>query len=215
MEEPLLKIFTLLLAYGIGSIPTAVWVGKLFHGIDPREKGSGNAGATNTFRVLGKKTAIPVLLIDILKGWTAVTLLIQLPSSLHVTEEVMSMSLFLGVFAVLGHIFPVFASFNGGKGVATLLGVIMAIHLQAALVCMGIFLICFILTRYVSLGSILAAIAFPILIILVFHTRSHSLIYFSLIFAVLVLLTHQKNIERLLKQEENKISLQSRSRQKK
>ncbi len=215
MSELLIKILAVGLAYIIGSIPTAVWTGKMVHGIDVREKGSGNAGATNTFRVLGKKTGIPVLLFDILKGWAAIFLIVHLIWPSAGSQEIMGMRLFLGAGAVLGHIFPVFASFKGGKGIATLLGVVLAIHLYAALTCLGIFLLFFLLTRYVSLGSIIAAIAFPILINLVFKTDSLTLVLFSIGFPILVLITHQKNIERLLKNEENKARIGPRERSKK
>jgi glycerol-3-phosphate acyltransferase PlsY len=205
MSQPL-QIIALIIAYLVGSIPSAVWIGKLFYGIDVREYGSGNAGATNTFRVLGKKAGVPVLLIDILKGFAAV----QLP---YLTEfipgsvQFVNLQLVLGVAALFGHIFPLFAAFKGGKGIATLLGIILAVHPYAALVSIGVFLVVFLISNYVSLGSITAAITFPIVVITVFKTQIPSLVIFSMVIAVLVLITHQKNIERLLKREESKSRL--------
>src|SRR5687768_13215686 len=122
----------LLFAYLLGSIPSAVWIGKRFYGIDVREFGSGNAGATNTFRVLGKKAGIPVLLIDIFKGWLAVQLA-YLSSYRIDSVEFVNLELVLGIAALIGHIFPVYVGFRGGKGIATLLGVVIGVHPYAAL----------------------------------------------------------------------------------
>lgn len=201
-------IILLILAYIIGSIPTAVWVGKRFYKIDVREHGSGNAGATNTFRVLGKKAGIPVLLIDILKGYLAVKL-VGIQSVYEISEIIpyTNLKLAFGFSAVVGHIFPLFAGFRGGKGIATLLGIVLAIHLQAALGAIAVFLVVLLITKYVSLGSILAGIIFPILVIFVFKTEVPSLMIFSSVVAILIVLTHQKNIERLLKKNENKTYL--------
>src|ERR1035437_6429533 len=204
-----LQIIELIIAYLIGSIPSAVWIGKLFYGVDVREYGSGNAGATNTFRVLGKKAGFPVMIIDILKGVAAVQLpyLSDLPSS---SVQFVNLQLALGVASLFGHIFPVFAAFKGGKGIATLLGIILAVHPYAALVSIGVFGIVFLITHYVSLSSITAAITFPIVVILVFKTQIPSLVIFSMFIAILVLITHQKNIERLIKREESKTSLKKK-----
>lgn len=200
------NIAAVILAYVIGSIPTAIWVARYIYGIEIREHGSKNSGATNTFRVLGKKAGIPVLLFDIFKGWIAVTLFAKFPGYELGGDQHVNLQLAVGLSAVLGHIFPLFANFNGGKGIATLLGIVLAIHPQAALIGVGVFLIIFLSTGYVSLGSIVASFCFPILVILVFNSQILSLNYFSMIFAVMVLLTHQKNIERLLNNEENKMS---------
>lgn len=201
-------IILLILAYIIGSIPTAVWVGKRFYKVDVREHGSGNAGATNTFRVLGKKAGIPVLLIDILKGYLAVNL-VGIQSVYEISEIIpyTNLKLAFGFSAVVGHIFPLFAGFRGGKGIATLLGIVLAIHLQAALGAIAVFLVVLLSTKYVSLGSIMAGIVFPILVIFVFKTEVPSLMIFSSVVAILIVLTHQKNIERLLKKNENKTYL--------
>ncbi|MFB6258732.1 MAG: glycerol-3-phosphate 1-O-acyltransferase PlsY [Flavobacteriales bacterium] len=197
----------LLLAYLIGAIPSAFLIGKALHNIDLREHGSKNLGATNTFRVLGWKKGLFVLAIDILKGW-AVVFLIPLFLS-PIAGSLIMLRLILGATAVLGHIFPVYMNFKGGKGVATVLGVVLAIHYAAALICLGIFLVLFLLTRYVSLGSIAAACSFPVLVILVFRAQDPALIHFSWAFALLILLTHHKNIERLIRNQENKLDFSS------
>lgn len=202
----LLNIGALCLAYLLGSIPSAVWIGKRFYGVDVREYGSGNAGATNTFRVLGKRAGIPVLILDCLKGWLAVNIPYLSEYNPH-SEQFVNFQLALGVAAIFGHIFPLFAGFRGGKGIATLLGIVIALHYQASLVSIVVFLIVFMTFRYVSLGSMVAAIMFPISIILIFKTTISSLVIFSLVIAALVLITHQKNIERLLKREESRVNL--------
>lgn len=195
-------------AYILGSIPSAVWIGKIFYGIDVREHGSGNAGTTNTFRVLGVKAGIPVFVIDVLKGFLAASIVYLHSSSLIPgTKDFINMQFFLGAAAVLGHIFPIFASFKGGKGVATLLGIVLAIVPIPAAISMAIFTVTLFLSRYVSLSSLVAGISFPILVIVVFQTSTTSLMLFSVIVAVLLLLTHQKNIERLIRKEENKANL--------
>ncbi len=197
------NILFLLGAYLLGSIPTAVWIGKYFYKIDVREYGSGNAGATNTFRVLGKRAGIPVLLIDVIKGFAAVTLAYTsnyTPGS----AQLMNLQLVLGIASLVGHIFPLFASFRGGKGIATLLGIILAVHPYAAFISIGIFILILLISGYVSLSSMIAAIVFPVLVILVFKTTVPSLIIFSILIAIMVLITHQKNIERLLRREESK-----------
>jgi len=201
------QIVGLLLAYLLGSIPTAVWTGQLFYGIDVREHGSGNAGATNTFRVLGAKAGVPVLLFDILKGFIAVQFATFCAASPLDSNSFVTFQLMLGVAALLGHIFPVYVGFRGGKGIATLLGVMIAVHYEAALTACGVFLLVFFITRYVSLSSMLAAVCFPAILVWAFHTTTPSLIIFSLFIAIMVLITHQKNIERLLRNEESKANL--------
>ena len=197
-------IISLLIAYLLGSIPTAVWIGKAFYGVDVREYGSGNAGATNTFCVLGKKAGIPVLLIDALKGYCAVSLVYIFAEEPISDSAFVNYQLALGIAAVIGHIFPVFAGFRGGKGIATLLGLMLAVHYQGALMALTVFIIVFALTRFVSLGSMIAALSFPFIIVLVYSATVPSLIVFSMFVAILVLITHQKNIERLVRKEESK-----------
>jgi glycerol-3-phosphate acyltransferase PlsY len=206
MEINILTILLFITAYLLGSIPNAVWIGKMLHGIDVREMGSKNAGATNTIRVLGWKAGLPVLLLDILKGFLAVNLIRIYDLYVPGTKDFVNLQLTLGAFAVLGHIFPIFAGFKGGKGVASLFGIILAIVPFPTLIAFAIFLVILFTTGYVSLSSIITGFSFPILIMFVFKTTIPSLIIFSLIVAVLLMLTHQKNIERLIRKEESKAS---------
>ena len=204
MQINLLTIALFGAAYIIGSIPNAVWIGKVLYGIDVREHGSKNAGATNTIRVLGWKAGLPVFILDALKGSIAVSLALIYDYYSPGTNDFVTLQVFLGAFAVVGHIFPVFAKFKGGKGVASLFGMILAIVPLPTLLALGIFLVTLFITRYVSLSSIVSGFAFPLLIMFVFKTTMQSLIIFSLIVTVLLLLTHQKNIERLIRREESK-----------
>lgn len=203
-------ISALIVAYLFGSIPTAVWIGQAFYGIDVREYGSGNAGATNTFRVLGKKAGIPVMLIDILKGWTATNLVyfigISTTGAYH-SIAFTNYALALGITAVMGHLFPVFAGFRGGKGVATLFGMVLAINLPSALLCVAVFIVILLITRYVSLGSILGGFAYLLGVIFVFPVNNRSIVIYGMCIFVLILVTHQKNIERLLNGKESKVNL--------
>lgn len=194
----------LIVAYLLGSMPFAVWIGQIFYGMDVREHGSGNAGATNTLRVLGKKAGFTVLFLDILKGSVSVLLARYSSYDLHSVQFV-NLELVLGISALFGHIFPVYAGFRGGKGIATLLGVVITINPIAALSTCLVFVLILIITRYVSLSSMIASLAFPIYIIFVEKTEILSLITFSLFITVLVIITHQKNIERLIRREESKI----------
>lgn len=201
-------ILAMLIAYLLGSIPSAVWISKGFYGIDVREHGSGNSGATNTFRVLGKKAGIPVLLLDIFKGWASVMMVSFVTEAPPHTNDFVNIQIVLGVTAVVGHIFPIFAGFRGGKGIATLFGVILAIHPYACLLAAGVFLLVFLATHYVSLGSISAGIAFPFILIFIYgRLIPPSMVVFSCMVAMLILITHQKNIERLLRRQESKIFL--------
>jgi glycerol-3-phosphate acyltransferase PlsY len=198
-----------LIAYLFGSIPTAVWVGKAWYGIDVREHGSKNAGATNTFRVLGKKPGKVVLLIDVLKGALA-TLIPVIISHFYLHLEVDTLiktQILAAIFAVAGHVFPIFAQFRGGKGVATSLGVIIGLQPIAALICLVIFLAVFIGSKFVSLGAICASIAFPLVVRFVLKEESLWLFGFSILLSGLVIFAHRKNIGRLLKGEENKMNL--------
>ena len=204
------SISALIGAYLFGSIPSSVWIGQAFYGIDVREYGSGNAGATNTFRVLGKNAGIAVMIIDILKGWTATNLAYIIGMS--VTGPVNSVQfvnyeLALGITAVMGHLFPIFAGFRGGKGIATLCGMVLAVHTQAALLCVLVFVIVLLLTKYVSLSSILAGFTFPLSIIFIFHSPVRSMLLYGMCICILIMVTHQKNIERLLKGKESRVNL--------
>jgi len=194
-------------AYLLGSIPSAVWIGKAFYGIDVRRHGSKNAGASNTFRVLGIKAGIPVLLIDALKGTAACSLAYLLDGIIPETHEFINCQFILGVAAVMGHVFPIFAGFKGGKGVATITGIVLAIAPIPTLFAMAIFVITLLLSKYVSLSSILAGLSFPFLVIFVFKTQINSMIFFSILISIVLLLTHRKNIERLIHRQENKANL--------
>lgn len=202
----------LILAYLIGSIPTSVWVGRMFYKVDVRTKGSGNAGATNTIRVLGLKAGIPVLAFDIFKGWGAVYLSRFASFQPGNFPDRIDLGIMLAMAAVLGHVFPVYVGFRGGKGIATLFGVGLALFPLSALIVLGIFLIVFLSTRIVSLSSITAAISFPVIeIFMLGQTEYPSLMILSLLVAVFVPLTHKKNIKRLLKGEENKFRFKRNS----
>ena len=200
-------ILFILLSYLTGAFPSAVWVGKRFYKIDVREFGSGNAGATNTFRVLGKKAGIPVLLMDIFKGWLAVNYLSFLSEVPITLENQFEIQLTFGIAAVIGHLFPVYTGFRGGKGIATLLGLLIGLNPIAAIVSIIVFVFVFLISKYVSLASILASVAFPVVIFFILDEVDvdSSLELFSVFVPILTLITHQKNIERLLRGEEKKI----------
>jgi acyl phosphate:glycerol-3-phosphate acyltransferase len=200
-------VLALVGAYLLGSIPSAVWIGRAFYGIDVRQHGSKNAGATNTFRVLGVKAGIPVLLIDAMKGTAACSLAYFVDGLIPETHEFINSQFLFGVAAVLGHVFPIFAGFKGGKGVATITGIVLAIAPIPTLVAMGVFVITLLISRYVSLSSILAGLSFPFLVIFVFKTPINSMIFFSILVSIVLLLTHRKNIERLIHKQENKANL--------
>ncbi len=201
------NIIIIIAAYLIGSIPTSVWISRAFFNIDIRDFGSGNAGSTNTFRVLGVKAGIIVFIVDITKGFLAVNLIYFTKYYIPHSGDYINTQLLLGIAAMLGHIFPVYVGFKGGKGVATLFGVICAISFYPTLIMSGVFVVTLILTRYVSLSSMISGFSFPFLIIVIFKETTPTLVIFSLIMAVLMLFTHQKNIERLLRKEEKKANL--------
>ena len=201
------ELLLIILAYLIGSIPTALIISKKFFGIDIRDFGSGNMGATNAFRVLGPKYGTLIMVLDILKGMIAVGLFYFLPYYLTNELERTNFMMGLGLAAVIGHIFPVFANFKGGKGVATLLGMLIAVQPFVALSCVGVFLVVLFLTRYVSLSSILGAIMLPVCVLWIWNEHELSYRAFALIVALLVIITHQKNISRLLKGAENRIPI--------
>ncbi len=201
------EITLIVLAYLIGSVSNAIWISRYFFHKDIRDYGSGNAGATNTFRVLGAKVGVVVLALDMLKGVIAVKLAYLLPfytMPVHGTQLI-NLQIGLGLAAVVGHIFPIWYDFRGGKGIATLFGMVLAIQPLIALCCVGVFVLILFLTRYVSLSSILAGIAFPLLLIFIFREQEVFYRIFAIVTALLVVLTHQKNIGRLLNGTENKM----------
>ena len=202
---------SMVIAYLIGSIPTSVWWGKAFFGTDVREHGSRNAGATNTFRVLGPKAGAPVLLIDILKGFVPVRVLPNFSQLEADTAPWMWFRVALVLATVLGHLYPVFAGFKGGKGVATSLGGVLAVHPGAAAICILVFAAVFLLSRYVSLGSLCAAVAFPLAVALLYQETNAVKVGFAIVLCILVFFTHRENIGRLIRGEENRMSLAGRS----
>lgn len=205
-----------LLAYLIGSIPTAVWYGKLVYGIDVRNHGSGNPGATNTFRVLGKRAGTVVMLVDICKGLLATFIaVILLRAGIVPEEKVIVTKLVFGMVAVFGHIFPVFLKFRGGKGVATLLGMMIGIQPWVALISAAIFLTILLTTKYVSLSSMAGALSFPLMLVFIprFQSGEPILVAFGFFLALVVIWSHHKNIKRLLQGEESKTHIIKKQRQ--
>jgi glycerol-3-phosphate acyltransferase PlsY len=201
------EFLLIILSYLIGSIPTAILISKRFFGIDIREYGSGNMGATNAFRVLGPKYGTIIMVLDILKGMAAVGLFWLLPYYINNELERTNFMMGLGLAAVMGHIFPVFAQFKGGKGVATLLGMLIAVQPLVAVCCVGVFVLVLYLTRYVSLSSILGAIMLPVCVLWIWNEDELSYRIFALLVAALVIVTHQKNIGRLIKGNENRVPI--------
>jgi len=179
----------------------------MIKGVDVRDFGSKNAGATNMMRVLGVKIGIPVLLIDVFKGFAAVKLAFLSPVLEPETNPFVTFQIGLGAAAVIGHVFPIFAGFRGGKGVATVLGLLLALHWPATLVAIVVFLITLFISKYVSLGSLLMGLSFPVTVIFVFNKYYNtciSLEIFSIVVCIMLFITHRKNIYRLLKGNENK-----------
>lgn len=201
------ELLLIVLAYLIGSVPTSVWVGRYFFNIDIRDYGSGNAGATNTYRVLGPKWGTIVMVTDMVKGIVAVKLAFLLPEYVDSDIRLVNLQVGLGLAAVVGHIFPIWADFRGGKGVATLFGLVLGISPITALSCSGVFLFVLYLTRFVSLSSILASVAFPVFILIVFNVENDMYRVFAIAVALMVILTHQKNIGRLLRGSESKVPI--------
>jgi len=202
MFELLLFIY----AYLLGSVPTALWVSRIFFGIDIREHGSKNMGASNTFRVLGAGYGLVVLLIDMLKGWLAVALASKVTLDYWMGGETMLWQLMLGLTAVLGHIFPLFAGFRGGKGIATLFGVVLAIQPWTALIGVLVFVLVVVVTRYISLASLLGVLVFAVCVFLAVNDERSYMRWFAAIAAIIVFAAHISNIKRLLKGTENKFS---------
>ena len=201
------EILLIIAAYLIGSIPTALIISKRFFDIDIREYGSGNMGATNTFRVLGPRFGTIVMVADMLKGMSAVALFNLLPHYLHNELDRTNLMIGLGLAAVTGHLFPVWAQFRGGKGVATLFGMILAIQPIVAVFCVAVFISVLYITRYVSLSSILAGVALPICVLWIYNEKEVFYRVFAVAVACLVVLTHQKNISRLLKGNESRVPI--------
>ena len=196
-------IILIIVSYLLGSISNAVWVGKCFYGTDVREHGSRNAGATNTLRVLGTRAGITVFILDFLKGFCAVMLAVfaHLPAE---SPALFNLKFALTAAAVIGHIFPIFAGFRGGKGVATVAGAVMGVFPPSVLLCLATFALVFIITRYVSLASMTAGILLPVYTVFVFGQTYTPLIIFCCAISIMLLATHRKNIVRLINRSEPK-----------
>lgn len=205
-------IASIVFAYLMGSIPTAVWVGKWFYGVDLRNEGSGNAGATNTIRVLGLKAGIPVLLVDVIKGSIAVAAVPFIVGFFG--SETVSPLLKIGAAtaAVVGHTLPLFAGFKGGKGVATLLGVGLALFPIAAWIAVAIFATVLTLSRYVSLASITAGVTFPFLVFFAFPSPHWAYDILAVLVALFLPFTHRKNIKRLFNGTESKLTFKKKDK---
>ena len=188
----------LALSYLLGAIPTSYWVGKAFHGIDLRQHGSGNLGATNAFRVLGWKWAVPVIVVDVLKGFVPVQLFPAWAGGSF------GWTLAFGAAAILGHMFSVWVGFRGGKGVATSAGVFLSLAPWACLGALLVWLVLTFATRIVAVGSIAAALALPVLVALVPHRGGPGLTGFTVALALAVIWAHRANVRRLLRGEEHR-----------
>ncbi len=208
-------LLVLLMSYVVGSIPTSIIAGKWLRGIDIRQYGSGNAGATNVFRVLGWKAGVVVLIIDMAKGFIPTVFFYKLALG-RVGLVGIDLQLLAGFSAVAGHIWTVFAGFKGGKGVGTGAGMLLGIAPAAVGISLLVFLITVALTRYVSLGSILSAITFPCALFFLEHAGLRQvppqLYGFGVFIALLILFTHRSNMVRLLQGKEHRIQFSTRNR---
>lgn len=212
------------LSYLAGSIPTSLLISKMVSGIDIRNHGSGNAGGTNVWRVLGWKYGLLVIILDALKGVLAVVLIARLHygnfpfNNLTPFDDFTLVQIIAGTAAIIGHVWSIFADFRGGKGIATGLGILITIVTVDILVALGVFLVVLILSRYVSLGSMLAALSIPLTMIIrenVFHvdiTGYHTLLPFMIAISIFVLYTHRKNIVRIMNGNETKVRFSRKSR---
>lgn len=210
-------IVIVLLAYLLGSIPTAVWIGKFVKGVDIREHGSGNAGATNTFRMLGWKAGTMVLLIDFSKGFVAAYFISQIGFAIGEMPETVGgwnlevfMRIIAGTSAVLGHMFPLYAGFNGGKGVITAAGMLYGIEPVSISLALGLFVIVLLVSRFVSLASIVASFSYPVFLLIIRYFFQNedidgSLMVFSSVVALTIIFQHRGNIKRLLNGTESRI----------
>ena len=196
-----------IIAYLIGSISFSVIISKKMAGFDVREKGSGNAGTTNMLRTVGKKAAVITLVCDILKGIVSILIALLIGYFVKDVNKAILVQI-AGFFAIFGHTFPIFFEFRGGKGVATALGVILLTNWQIGLICLAFALILIIITKMVSLGSIMAAILFPVLTIFIQtnYIEPGNYIIFGIAVGLLVVFNHRKNLKRILEGNENKIS---------
>lgn len=201
-------IIVAIIAYLIGSINFSIILSKKMAGFDVREKGSGNAGTTNMLRSIGKKAAGITLVCDILKGVISIGIAIIVGNIIQGLDKALLVQI-AGVFSIVGHTFPIFFGFKGGKGVATSLGVLIMTNWQIGLICLVFALVLMALTQMVSLGSVAAAILFPVLTIFIsnHYIVSGNYIIYSIILAIIVVFNHRENVKRLLNGTENRISL--------
>ena len=205
----ILYFLFIVISYLIGSIPVAVWIGKKFRGIDIREHGSQNAGATNTFRVFGKKLGWIVLTLDVTKGFLASILPLFIADN-YSENQLLLFQLVTSLACIIGHVFPIFAQFRGGKGVASSLGIIIGINPVSAAISLGIFIIIFLLFKYVSLGAIITAISYPFVSYFLVNEDTRVMIVFSVLLGLLIIISHRKNIKRLINGEESRMNLSKR-----
>lgn len=203
-------ILPIIAGYLLGSIPTAVWIGQWFFGIDVRTRGSGNAGATNTIRVLGVKAGIPVIIVDVLKGYLAVALCSTLAVAGGLNEVPHSLEILAAAAAVIGHTLPVFAGFRGGKGVATLLGAGIGLFPVASWLAVLVFVLFLLATRYVSLSSMIAGFSFTIMVLLFFPPPHWAHYILAVGVTVFLPITHRKNIRRLIEGTESKVNFKGK-----
>ena len=206
-------ILTSVLAYLLGSIPSAVWYGKIFHKIDVRQHGSGNAGATNTLRILGNKAGFIVFFLDFLKGFIATKLpALTFLKDTNDVSELFNYQILFGVLAVVGHVFPVFAGFKGGKGVAVLFAVLFAMDIRVALISLAVFILLVWITRYISVGSMAGALTSPIAVGYFYGLDQFGFLAFCSVIAIAVVYLHRPNIKRLLAGNENRFSFKSKTK---
>ncbi len=203
------NVIIAVIAYLIGSINFSVILSKKMAGFDVREKGSGNAGTTNMLRSVGKKAAALTLLCDILKGVVAILIAMFIGWAFKVENQSLLVQI-AGIAVVLGHTFPIFFGFKGGKGVATSLGILVMSNWQIGLICLVFGVLLIVLTRMVSLGSCAAAVLFPVLTLFITEnyivSQGSGYLIFSIILAVIVLFNHRSNIKRIMAGKENRIS---------
>ncbi len=208
MSEIISLVGLLFASYLVGSTPTSIIMGRLTRGIDIREHGSGNAGGTNVFRVLGWKPALAVLIVDGFKGWFPAAVLASAFFNVQIIPDLGVVQILCGFAAVLGHTFTIFAGFKGGKGVGTLGGMLLALFPSAFLFCLFVAILAIIFTGYVSVASIFASVSLPIFIVILppfigTEPAPLSLIIFSLLIPWFIIYTHRSNIQRLRNGEEN------------
>ena len=208
IESYIQLLLLLVLSYITGSFPTSIILGKTVKGIDIREHGSGNAGGTNVFRVLGWKPASIVVIIDVFKGWLPTTVYATTLLQGQPITDIGVVQVLCGFAAVLGHTYTIFAGFRGGKGIGTIAGMLLALFPIALPLCIIVFVITLILTGYVSLSSILATVALPIIILILpifgIQQNSLSLLIFALLIPWFAIFTHRSNIVRLRNGTENR-----------